>query len=73
MRPLVSDLVPLDLWREQIQRSPATLWRWRKEGWLPTINVAGRLYISRAAIATFEARAARGEFSKVHQTPNRRA
>jgi hypothetical protein len=34
-------------------------------------NIAGRLYISRTAIAEFERRVEKGEFSKRHRTPTR--
>ena len=56
--------------------SPVTLWRWRRLGWLQTLNVAGRQYISGQAIAEFQRRAEAGEFAKVHvvpQKPNIRA
>jgi hypothetical protein len=68
-----SNLVPLGAWREEIGRTSATLWRWRRKGWLKVINVAGRLYLSRTTIREFEEKAARGEFSKVHATPGRKA
>jgi len=64
-----SNLFALDCWREQIGLTPATVWRWRKRGWIEVINIAGRLYISREAIARFEEAAANGEFSQVHKTP----
>ena len=62
----------LYLWVTSVPISAATGWRWRKHGWIPTINIAGRLYVSRAAIPEFEKRAAAGEFSSEHVTPKRR-
>jgi hypothetical protein len=68
-----SNLVPLDNWRAQIGRTNATIWRWRKRGWLQVINIAGRLYLSRDEIKRFEARVLAGEFSQPHKTPKRKA
>jgi len=67
----VSDLVAYDKWLSELSITPATGWRWRKRGWLPTINICGRVYVSRSAIGKFEQRAAAGEFSKTHITPKR--
>jgi hypothetical protein len=66
-----SDLIAYDHWLAQLPISPATGWRWRKRGWIPTVNICGRVYILRSAIAEFEARAAAGEFAQVHRTPKR--
>jgi hypothetical protein len=49
----------------------ATLWRYRKKGWLKTLNICGRQYVSRLAIAEFNMRAERGEFAKEHVSPRR--
>lgn len=67
----ISGIAPFEKWLEEIGKTPATGWRWRKYGWVDTVNICGRLYISRAEIARFEQRAAAGEFSKVHKTPIR--
>jgi hypothetical protein len=71
--PNASDLLAYDRWLADLPISPATGWRWRKRGWISTINIAGRCYISRAVIAEFERRAAAGEFAREHVTPKRRA
>ena len=68
---IASNLVALDRWRQELGKTSATIWRWRKKGWLEVINIAGRVYISRQAIAEFERRAAAGEFAKEHITPKR--
>jgi hypothetical protein len=67
-----SSLVSWGKWLKEINKTPATGWRFRKRGWIETTNVCGRLYVSRAAISKFEERAAAGEFSKVHKTPTRK-
>lgn len=54
----------LDKFMELSGFSAVTIWRYRKKGWLKTINIAGRQYITRSAIAEFNKRAERGEFSK---------
>jgi len=64
-----SDLVAFEAWLSSISRTAVTGWRWRKLGWIEVINIAGRLYISRAAIARFEEAAAAGKFARVHPTP----
>jgi len=66
-----SDLVAFEAWLSSINRTPCTGWRWRKRGWIPTVNIAGRIYVSRQAIAEFERRATAGEFAKEHITPKR--
>jgi hypothetical protein len=68
----VSNLLAFDRWLKDIDRTPATGWRWRKRGWIKTINVCGRLYITRDEINRFESRAVAGEFSKTHVTPKRK-
>jgi len=67
-----TDLVAYDSWLTSVPISPATGWRWRKRGWIPTVNICGRVYVSRAAIAEFERLAAAGEFASEHVTPKRR-
>lgn len=54
----------LDKFMEDSGLSAVTLWRYRKKGWLKTINICGRQYVSRIAIAKFNARAEQGEFAK---------
>lgn len=55
--------------------SNPTVWRWRKLGWLDTVNIAGRPYVTQEAIQTFKERAASGEFAKhpIVPAPPRRA
>jgi hypothetical protein len=44
-------------------------WRWRRDGLISTINISGRVYVSRNEIARFEQRATQGEFRAIHVVP----
>jgi hypothetical protein len=68
-----SDLIAFDRWLSAIPVTSTTGWRWRKRGWIKTVNISGRIYISRQEIISFEERAAAGEFAKTHPTPKREA
>lgn len=59
----------MDQFLEQSGLCRATVWKYGKAGWLSSINIAGRLYFTRAEIARFNARAARGEFAKAVARP----
>ena len=59
----------LDKFMEESGLSPITCYRFRKRGWLKVENIAGRNYITRAAILEFNQRMKRGEFSKDRQNP----
>lgn len=50
--------------------SSATLWRYRKRGWLAVTTIAGRHYLSREAIAEFNRRAAAGDFAGTVSNPS---
>jgi len=65
------DLIALNQWLDSVGVQPITAWRWRRKGWLPTINICGRVYVSREVIANFERRAAMGEFAKEHKAPKK--
>lgn len=62
--PTPGSLVALDAYRKSIGRSKTSLWRYRRRGWLPTINILGRLYVKRSDISAFEAAAARGSLAR---------
>ena len=64
-------VVALSKWLAEIGVTACTAWRWRKSGMLRTVNIAGRVYLTQAAIQDFTRRAESGEFSKVHPTPRR--
>jgi hypothetical protein len=57
-------------WARESGFTPCTLWRFRKRGWINTINIAGRQYISLEEIARFTARAAAGEFAAEPPVPS---
>jgi hypothetical protein len=65
-----SSLVSFEKWLQEMAKTPATGWRWRQRGWIRTVNICGRLYLSREEILNFERRAAAGEFAKTHRTPS---
>ena len=62
-------VICLAKWLEQIGVTPCTGWRWRKRGWLKTVNIAGRQYLTQAAIDEFNQRAIAGEFAQEHKVP----
>ena len=63
----------LDKFIEQSGLSAVTVWRYRRAGWLKTLNICGRHYLTRAEIARFNARAASGEFAREPARPKRRS
>jgi hypothetical protein len=63
--------IALDKFIEQSGLSPVTVWRYRRAGWLNTLNICGRHYLTRAEIARFNARAAAGEFARQPVRPKR--
>ena len=64
-------VVSLSRWLEQVGVTTCTAWRWRKRGWLKTVNIAGRQYLTQEAIDEFHRRATAGEFSQVNKVPTR--
>src|SRR5260370_5290050 len=61
--------ISMDLFLQQSGFSPATAWRYRRKGWLRTVTICGRHYLTRQAIAEFNERATRGEFGGRIQNP----
>ena len=61
---LASGVKSLSTYRRELGRSKTTLWRYRRNGWLKTINVLGKLYVTRESIAEFEAMMRSGELAK---------
>jgi hypothetical protein len=64
-------VICLSKWLEQIGVTACTAWRWRKKGWLKTVNICGRQYLTQDAITEFNERAKRGEFAQIHKAPTR--
>lgn len=48
--------------------SDVTAWRWRRRGWLVTVNICGRQYITDKGLAEFLRRAESGEFGQECKT-----
>jgi len=65
-------VLSLSVWVQQVGVTSCTAWRWRKKGWLKTVNIAGRQYLTQDAIDEFHRRAVAGEFAKEHKVPKRR-
>ncbi len=65
-------VISLQKWMERVGVTACTTWRWRKRGWLRTVNIAGRQYLTQAAIDEFHRRAVAGEFAKEHKVPARK-
>jgi len=63
-------VIALNRWLEQVGVTPCTAWRWRRRGWLKTINIAGRQYLTQEAIDEFHRRAVAGEFAQEHKVPS---
>lgn len=62
-------VISLSRWLEQVGVTTCTAWRWRKKGWLKTINIAGRQYLTKETMDEFYSRASSGEFSQVNKVP----
>jgi predicted site-specific integrase-resolvase len=65
-------VISLNRWVAQVGVTQVTAWRWRKHGWLKTVNIAGRQYLTQEAIEEFRRRAVAGEFAQEHKVPSRR-
>ncbi len=48
-----------------------TVWRWRRDGLLRTINIRGRIYVTAEEAADFKWRALAGHFAKPAKRPSR--
>lgn len=70
--PNASTVISLSKWLAQVGVTSCTAWRWRKKGWLKTINIAGRQYLTQEIIDEFQRRAVAGEFAQLHKTPIRK-
>jgi hypothetical protein len=59
----IPSIQSLDKFLTAAGRSRTTGWRWRQLGYLKTVQVCGRPYVTRDAIVEFLKRAAAGELS----------
>jgi predicted site-specific integrase-resolvase len=64
-------IISLQQWLADVGVTACTAWRWRKKGWLKTVNICGRQYLTQEAIDEFKRRASAGEFAQVHKVPTR--
>jgi hypothetical protein len=67
--PQGSGMIALNKWARQSGITPVTAWRFRKRGWITTLNIAGRQYLTFEELERFTRRAAAGEFAREHKTP----
>jgi hypothetical protein len=68
-----TDLISFDKWLKGLGRTRTTGHRWRRKWpWLKTINIFGRVYVSRQVIEEFERRARAGEFERDVHPPDGR-
>jgi predicted site-specific integrase-resolvase len=65
-------VISLQKWMADVGVTACTIWRWRKKGWLTTVNIAGRQYLTQEAIDEFHRRAVAGEFAQEHKVPSRK-
>jgi hypothetical protein len=66
-------VISLSKWLADVGVTQITAWRWRRRGWLTTINIAGRPYLTQTAIEEFHRRAVAGDFAQEHKVPSRKA
>lgn len=59
-------LTPFHTFLAGMGRTSVTGWRWRRRGWINTVSIAGRLYVTQAELQRFSERAQRGEFTSVN-------
>lgn len=65
-------LISVNTFARQIGRTPVTIWRWQKLGWLDaSINIAGKPYLTREAIERWNIRARAGEFAQAPHAPRK--
>ena len=65
-----SNLIPFEEWLASLGRSKVSGWRYRKKQMVTTVNLMGRVFVSRQEIARFEQRAMAGEFARARSTPS---
>ena len=63
-------IISLNAWRERVGVTACTVWRWRKKGWLKTVNICGRLYLTQDGINEFYERAQLASFPRPIKPPS---
>jgi hypothetical protein len=61
------ELIPGDEFINDFGISRTTFWRWRKRGWITTVEIAGRHYLHRDELTRFQDRARQGHFATVRK------
>ena len=56
--------IPYKPFIDQMGISGVTGWKWRRKGFLSTVNISGHLYITPQAAQEFLVRAQRGDFAR---------
>ena len=69
--PAAAELFAQDRFAEDMDVTRETLWRWRRDGLLRTINIRGRIYVTAEEAADFKRRALAGQFAKPARRPSR--
>ncbi len=72
IKPEGSPIISLHKFCRDAGISETTAWRWRRRGWLTTINIAGRQYITEEGLTQFMRRAESGEFAVEPKIPIRK-
>ncbi len=68
----VGKLISLETWAKTIGRTRYSLWRWRRDGVIKTVNCFGKIYITRDEIERFEQQALAGDFHRDLPAPARK-
>lgn len=71
MRPLHPAVVSLSRRLDRVGVTPCTAWRLRKKGWVQTVNIPGRQYLTQEAIHEFHRPASHGELPKPSKISSR--
>lgn len=58
-------MVSLSRWCRSAGIAPVAAWCFRKRGWLRTINISGRVYVTAESLNEFVRRVEEGDFAKV--------
>lgn len=68
-----SSLVPYLRWLREMDLSEFTGIRYRRKGWIQTVSIGGKLYITQESLDKFEADAKCGKFERKGGTRSKNA